>query len=68
MQIGKNIYNAGTKTDVLVAMNPVALKVNVKNYKRDSVIIIDSGSFDKRDLLKAKYKTEDPLVELGIET
>lgn len=68
MQIGKNIYNAGSKTDVLVAMNPAALKVNVKNLKRDSVIIIDSDSFEKRDLLKAEYKTEEPFVELGIRT
>ena len=68
LQIGRNIYNAGSKTDVLVAMNPAALKVNVKNLKRDSVILIDSDSFDRRDLLKAEYKTEDPFMELGIQT
>lgn len=68
MQIGKNIYNAGSKTDVLVAMNPAALKVNVKNLKRDSVVIIDSDSFEKRDLLKAEFKTDNPLTELGLTT
>lgn len=68
LQIGKNIYNSGSKTDVLVAMNPAALKVNTKNLKKDSVIIIDSDSFDKKDLLKAEFKTDNPFTELALTT
>ncbi|MDR2776398.1 MAG: 2-oxoacid:acceptor oxidoreductase subunit alpha, partial [Tannerella sp.] len=62
----KKIFTPGDKADVLVAMNPAALKVNVKNLKSDSVIIIDTDSFQKRDLEKAEYKTEDPFEELGL--
>lgn len=66
MQIGRNIFNAGSKSDVLIAMNPAALKVNKHNLKKDSLVIIDSDSFEKRDLLKAEFKTDDPFAELGL--
>ncbi|MDR0699300.1 MAG: 2-oxoacid:acceptor oxidoreductase subunit alpha [Tannerella sp.] len=62
----KKIFTPGDKADVLVAMNPAALKVNVKNLKSDSVIIIDTDSFQKRDLERAEYKTGDPFEELGL--
>src|SRR5574344_259843 len=52
----KKIFTPGDKADVLVAMNPAALKVNVKNLKPNSVIMIDSDSFQKSDLEKAEYK------------
>ncbi len=64
----KKIFTPGDKADVLVAMNPAALKVNVKNLKPDSVIIIDTDSFQKRDLEKAEFKTEDPFEELGLKS
>lgn len=64
----KKIFTPGDKADVLVAMNPAALKVNVKNLKSDSVIIIDTDSFLKRDLEKAEFKTEDPFEELGLKS
>jgi 2-oxoglutarate/2-oxoacid ferredoxin oxidoreductase subunit alpha len=62
----KKIFTPGDKADVLVAMNPAALKVNVKNLKPNSVIMIDSDSFQKSDLEKAEYKTDDPFKELGL--
>ncbi|MDR1723852.1 MAG: 2-oxoacid:acceptor oxidoreductase subunit alpha [Tannerella sp.] len=62
----KKILTPGDKADVLVAMNPAALKVNVKNLKRDSIVIIDTDSFTKKDLEKAEFKTEDPFAELGL--
>ncbi len=68
VHIGNNIFNAGDKTDVLVAMNPAALKVNKQHLKSDSVIIIDTDSFSKRDLEKALFQTEEPFVELGLTT
>lgn len=64
----KKIFTPGDKADVLVAMNPAALKVNVKNVKPNSVIIIDTDSFEKRDLEKADFKSDDPFDELGLKT
>lgn len=66
VHLGNQIYNSGDKADVLVAMNPAALKVNANFLKKDSVIIIDTDSFSKRDMEKAQFATEDPFVELGL--
>lgn len=63
----KDIYNAGDKTDVLVAMNPAALKVNSNHLRKGSIVIFDTDSFTKRDLDKAQFTTEDPFNELGLE-
>ncbi|MDO5665525.1 MAG: 2-oxoacid:acceptor oxidoreductase subunit alpha [Bacteroidia bacterium] len=63
----KDIYNAGDKADVLIAMNPAALKVNRQHLKKGSIVIFDTDSFTKRDLDKALFKTEDPFAELNIE-
>jgi len=68
VHLGNQIYNSGDKADVLVAMNPAALKVNANFLKKDSVIIIDTDSFSKRDMEKAQFATEDPFVELGLTT
>ena len=68
MQIGKSVYNSGGNTDVLIDMNPAALKVNAKHVKSNSVILIDTDSFTKRDLEKAEFKTDTPFVELNLTT
>lgn len=60
------VYTPGDKCDVLVAMNPAALKTQYKFCKPQAVIIIDSDSFTKRDLEKAKFSLENPFSELGI--
>ena len=60
------VYTPGDKCDVLVAMNPAALKTQYKFCKPQAVIIIDSDSFTKRDLEKAKFTLENPFSELGI--
>lgn len=60
------IYTPGDKADVLIAMNPAALKVNVKNIHKHSVIIIDTDSFTDKDLQKAQYTTDNPFTELSI--
>lgn len=62
----RKVFTPGDKADVLVAMNPAALKVNTKSLKPDSVVIIDSDSFQKNDLAKANFTTEDPFAELGL--
>ena len=49
------IDTAGDAPDVLVAMNPAALKVNLAAVKPGGLIIADTGEFTKRNLEKAKY-------------
>ena len=62
----KKVRTPGDKTDVLVAMNPAALKVNAGFLKPDSIVIIDTDSFTQKDLEKALFKTEDPFSELKL--
>nr|WP_321522867.1 2-oxoacid:acceptor oxidoreductase subunit alpha [uncultured Macellibacteroides sp.] len=62
----RKIYTPGDKADVLVAMNPAALKVNVKNIKQNAIVIIDTDSFQKNDLTKALFTTDEPFEELGL--
>jgi 2-oxoglutarate ferredoxin oxidoreductase subunit alpha len=51
----REINTAGDAPDVLVAMNPAALKVNLQSLKPGGLVIIDTGEFSKRNLDKAKY-------------
>ena len=51
-----DITTAGDAPDVLVAMNPAALKTNVQALKPGGLIIVDTGEFTKRNLEKAKYE------------
>ncbi|WP_394658928.1 2-oxoacid:acceptor oxidoreductase subunit alpha [uncultured Novosphingobium sp.] len=51
------ITTAGDAPDVLVAMNPAALKVNVQALKPGGLIIADTGEFNKRNMEKAKYES-----------
>ncbi|HET9630001.1 MAG TPA: 2-oxoacid:acceptor oxidoreductase family protein, partial [Novosphingobium sp.] len=56
------IDTAGDAPDVLVAMNPAALKTNVNALKPGGLIIADTGEFTKRNLDKAKYEV-NPLED-----
>ena len=56
------IDTAGDAPDVLVAMNPAALKTNVGALKPGGLIIVDEGEFSARNLDKAKYAT-NPLED-----
>ncbi len=58
-----DVYTPGDYTDVLVAMNPAALKANGKWLKPGGTIIMDVDSFDEKNMLKAGYETSDPIVE-----
>ena len=62
----KNIHTSGDLTDVLIAMNPAALKVNAHHLRKDSIVIYDTDSFQKRDLEKANFSTDDPFKELDM--
>ena len=56
------IDTAGDQPDVLIAMNPAALKVNVESLKPGGLIIADEGEFSQRNLDKAKYAS-NPLED-----
>ena len=49
------IETAGDQPDVLIAMNPAALKVNSKELREGGLIIADEGEFTPRNLAKAGY-------------
>ncbi|HXH53425.1 MAG TPA: 2-oxoacid:acceptor oxidoreductase subunit alpha [Sphingomicrobium sp.] len=57
-----SIETAGDQPDVLIAMNPAALKVNVDQLRDGGLIIADEGEFTPRNLTKAGYET-NPLED-----
>ena len=61
------MYTPGDKCDLLVAMNAAALKTQYKFAKPNGCIIIDTDAFQKSDLEKAAFATDDPIKELGIQ-
>lgn len=60
------VYTPGDKCDVLVAMNAAALKTQYKFAKSTACIIIDTDAFQKMDLEKAAFKTDNPIEEMNI--
>jgi 2-oxoglutarate/2-oxoacid ferredoxin oxidoreductase subunit alpha len=64
----RKIYTPGDLADVLVAMNPAALKVNKKHIKPNAIVIVDTDSFDKSGMSKAGFTTENPFEELGMKS
>ena len=56
------IDTAGDQPDVLVAMNPAALKVNADQLREGGLIIADEGEFTARNLSKAGYE-QNPLED-----
>ncbi|HIF58853.1 MAG TPA: 2-oxoacid:acceptor oxidoreductase subunit alpha [Rhodospirillales bacterium] len=51
----REIRTAGDAPDVLVALNPAALKVNIADLSKGGLIIVDTGSFTERNFKKAGY-------------
>lgn len=51
------IYTPGDQLDVLVAMNPAALKVNVADLKQNGVLVVNTDEFTEGNLKKAAYAT-----------
>ena len=51
------IRTAGDNPDVLVALNPAALKVNLKDVRESGLIIADEGAFTEKQLRKVGYAT-----------
>lgn len=67
VSVGKGVHTPGDEADVLIAMNPAALKTNLRYLKAGGVVIVDSDSFDAAHLKKAEYATDDPIAELGVD-
>ncbi|MBP5210642.1 MAG: 2-oxoacid:acceptor oxidoreductase subunit alpha [Bacteroidales bacterium] len=61
------INTPGDYCDVLVAMNPAALRANAKWAKPTATVILDIDSFDDAGIERAGFKTDNPLEELHIE-
>ncbi|MCM1521055.1 MAG: 2-oxoacid:acceptor oxidoreductase subunit alpha [Muribaculaceae bacterium] len=66
VSVGADVHTPGDECDVLVAMNPAALKQNYRFVKSGGVIIVDIDSFKESDLKKALFQTLDPFKELDI--
>ncbi len=58
----RKILTSGDEIDVLVAMNPAALKVNVTDLRKGGLIIADETAFQERNLAKAGYSA-NPLED-----
>src|SRR5690349_18112706 len=57
-----DIYTPGDEVDALVAMNPAALKTNVRSVKGGGIVIVNEDAFTPKDLQKAGYTT-NPLED-----
>lgn len=68
VHIGSEKVNTpGDFCDMLVAMNPAALKANAKWCKPTAMVLVDEDSFDEALMKKAGFTTDDPFTELHIE-
>src|SRR5262245_49436140 len=60
------VFTPGDDLDVLVAMNPAALKVNLGDLKSGGILIVDREGFNDQNLKKADY-TANPLADHSLE-
>ena len=63
----ERVTNPGDYCDVLVAMNPAALKANRKWLKKDATVILDGDTLTEEGVRKAGFTTDNPIEELGLE-
>lgn len=57
-----DIFTAGDELDVLVAMNPAALKTNIADLKQNGILIVNEDSFGESNLTKAGYKADEDVL------
>ena len=62
----EQVMTPGDFCDLLVAMNPAALKANAKWLKRTGMVLMDADTFTEEGLVKAGLG-EDPVTELHLE-
>ncbi|MFT5287774.1 MAG: 2-oxoglutarate ferredoxin oxidoreductase subunit alpha [Planctomycetota bacterium] len=60
------IHTPGDAPDVLVAMNPAALAVNIGDLKQGGIVVINTGKFKESDLKKAKVES-NPLEDSSLD-
>jgi 2-oxoglutarate/2-oxoacid ferredoxin oxidoreductase subunit alpha len=60
------IYTPGDAVDVLIAMNPAALKMNLADLKANGILIVNSDAFAETDLRKAQL-TVNPLEDHSLD-
>ena len=58
----EDIFTPGDAPDVLVAMNPAALKANIKDLLPGGILVLNTDAFREQDLAKAGY-TKNPLED-----
>ena len=61
------IQTPGDAPDILVAMNPAALKTNIRDLPRGATIIVDQDEFTSRNLAKVGYET-NPLEDGSLDS
>src|SRR5246500_5657701 len=61
-----DVFTPGDAVDVLIAMNPAALKVNIADLKANGILIVNSDSFKETDLRKAQM-TSNPLEDHSLD-
>jgi 2-oxoglutarate ferredoxin oxidoreductase subunit alpha len=61
----REIHTPGDAPDVLVAMNPAALKTNLPDLRTGGMLIVNGGAFNESNLEKAGYKT-NPLDDAAL--
>src|SRR5262245_34054488 len=52
----QDVFTPGDAPDVLVAMNPAALKTNLRDLKKGGLLILNTGAFNATNLKKAGYE------------
>ena len=68
VHIGSSDVNTpGDYCDMLVAMNPAALKANAKWCKRTATILVDEDSLTEALMQRAGFKTDNPFTELKVD-
>src|ERR671918_872066 len=58
----RDIFSPGDRPDVLVAMNPAALRTNLEDLPAGGTLIVNRDAFNERNLQKAGY-TSNPLED-----
>src|SRR5271163_3951390 len=61
-----DVFTPGDAIDVLIAMNPAALRVNLADLKANGILIVNSDSFGENDLRKAQM-TVNPLEDHSLD-
>src|SRR5688572_9376213 len=62
----EDVFTPGDAPDVLVAMNPAALKTNLRDLKQGGLLILNASAFNAQNLKKAEYET-NPIEDGSLE-